>query len=175
MKNKFNIPKPPLKDRIINWSQSMLFWKGRKKGLIHTHDITFKDIKQCFFPRPGHEYDYLGYAYYYANAQGVPDNIGEEILRDFLQQVDAAVKPKWCPRFVLRLLDLFGNDKSIIRVRNHRLHNLFNRITKGIRITDMKWKWDTYRIYGSFTKELDDLAQETCNRMEAAYNPDEDE
>ena len=168
MKDKFNIPKPPLKDRIINWSQSMLFWKGRKKGIMHTRNITLTDVKECFFPKPGYEYDYLGYAYYYVEKDGTVKK-HEQIIRDFLQQVDAIVKPKWCPRFVLRLLDLFGNDKSIVRVRNFKLHNLFNRITKGVRITDMKWKWDTYRIYGSFTKELDELAEETCRKLEEEY------
>jgi hypothetical protein len=171
-KSKFEIPKPPLKDRVKNFMASMLFWRGRKKGIIHTRNITFKDVKECFFPKPGYEYDHLGYAYYNINEDGTLSK-HDQIIKDFLQQVDAVVKPKYCPRFVLRLLDLFGNDKSIVRVRNWRLHNMFVYLTGGIRITDMKWKWDTFRIYGSFPDELDKLAQETCRKLEEEY-ADED-
>lgn len=126
--------------------------------MIHTRNITLKDLFECFFPKKGNEYSYLGYAYYYSK---------ESLLRDFFIEVDKVARPKWCPKFFLRLLNLFGNDNSIVRVRNWKLHNLFNKITKGIRVTDTKWKWDTFRIYGHFTKELRDLAEETCRKIES--------
>lgn len=145
--------------------------KGKKAqlGPVHTRDITLGDVLECFFPERGYEYDYLGYAYYRVKEDGsiIP---GEQVIKEFLQQVDRVARPKLCPRFVLRLLNLFGNDKSIVRMRSLRLANWFSRLTKGIRITDMKWKWDQFRIYGSFTDELDRLAQETCNRLETLYN-----
>jgi hypothetical protein len=145
--------------------------KGKKAqlGPVHTRDITLGDVVECFFPERGYEYDYLGYAYYRVKEDGsiIP---GEQIIKEFLQQVDRVARPKLCPRFVLRLLNLFGNDKSIVRMRSLRLANWSSRLTKGIRITDMKWKYDSFRIYGSFTKELDRLAQETCNRLETLYN-----
>jgi hypothetical protein len=145
--------------------------KGKKAqiGPVHTRDITLGDVLQCFFPKRGYEYNYLGYAYYHVKDDGsiIP---GEQIIKEFLQQVDRVARPKLCPRFVLHLLNLFGNDKSIVRMRSLRLANWFSRLTKGIRITDMKWKYDSFRIYGSFTKELDRLAQETCNRLETLYN-----
>jgi hypothetical protein len=145
--------------------------KGRKAqiGPVHTRDITLGDVVECFFPERGYEYDYLGYAYYHVKDDG-SIKPGEQIIKEFLQQVDRVARPKLCPRFVLRLLNLFGNDKSIVRMRSLRLANWFSRLTKGIRITDMKWKYDSFRIYGSFTKELDRLAQETCNRLETLYN-----
>jgi len=68
------------------------------------------------------------------------------------------------------LLRLFGNDNSTVRLRNRRLHNLFNKITGGIQITDTKWKYDSFRIYGSFTKELDELAKATCMKIKNDYN-----
>jgi hypothetical protein len=145
--------------------------KGKKAqlGPVHTRDITLGDVVECFFPERGYEYNYLGYAYYHVKDDGsiIP---GEQVIKEFLQQVDRVARPKLCPRFVLRLLNLFGNDKSIVRMRSLRLANWFSRLTKGIRIRDMKWKYDSFRIYGSFTKELDRLAQETCNRLETLYN-----
>ena len=145
--------------------------KGKKAqiGPVHTRDITLEDIYCCFRPQPGYEYDYLGYAYYRVKEDGTLSK-HEQIVKEFLQQVDKVVKPWWCPRFVLRLLDLFGNDKSIVRMRNLKLSNMFSHLTGGIRITDMKWKWEEFRIYGSFTEELDKLAQETCRKLEEEYD-----
>jgi len=170
MKSKF-YKRPPFKDRATNFMQSMLFWRGRKKGMIHTRDISVKDVYKCFVPEAGYEYDYLGYAYYIVKADGSID-AGESLLRDFYKEVDRVARPKWCPRFVIRLLHLFGSDNSIVRVRNRKLHNLELRLTKGISITDTKWKYDSFRIYGNFTSELDVLARKTCAKIEREYNGD---
>lgn len=68
--------------------------------------------------------------------------------------MDYKAKPKWCPRWVLRFLHLFGNDNSIIRVRNRTLHNLSKRLTKGIMLVDYKTKWEWYdlriSVYGTY-------------------------
>jgi hypothetical protein len=74
--------------------------------------------------------------------------------------MDYEAKPKWCPRWFLRFLHLFGNDKSIVRVRNFTLHNLYKKLTKGIMIWDYKCKWEWYdlRISISAPKHLQDLA-----------------
>jgi hypothetical protein len=55
---------------------------------------------------------------------------------------------------------LFGNDKSIVRVRNLALHNLHRKLTRGIMIWDYKTKWEWYdlRISISAPKHLQDLA-----------------
>jgi hypothetical protein len=57
---------------------------------------------------------------------------------------------------------VFGNDSSIVRVRNRRLSDLFTKLTKGIRFTDYKTKWTYYdlRIYISAPKHLQDLAND---------------
>lgn len=140
--------------------------KKAKSGPVHTRDITVEDLWECFFPKPGDEFGYLGYAYYYVDSKGKPKNESEELVRQFFVEVEKVAKPKLCPRFYLRLLHLFGNDKSVVRMRSLKLSNKFYKLTKGIRISDMKWKWETFRIYGSFTKELHDLAEETCKKIE---------
>ncbi len=49
------------KEKTADFSQSLLFWKGRKKGIIHTRDISLDDIRAVFFPKNFHEkYQYLG-------------------------------------------------------------------------------------------------------------------
>ena len=158
-----------------NFKNIVLFkgWKA-KSGPVHTIDITVSHIINCFFPQKGDEYSYLGYAYYYVKEDGRL-TYSNQLELDFFKAVDKVARPWWCPKFILRLTHLFGNDNSIIRMRNSNIANLHTKITKGIMITDIKWKYDSFRIYGYFTKELDELAKELCNKMEDYYNDKNEE
>jgi hypothetical protein len=143
------------KEKATNFSQSLLFWKGREKGIIRTRDIRLDDLRAVFFPKDFHEkYRYLG---------SVPYRLDGDIYKAMQPLVifmDSIAKPKYCPRWVLRFLHLFGSDNSIVRVRNFTLHNLERRLTKGIQLTDYKTKWYDYdlriSIYG--TEQMQDLA-----------------
>ena len=158
MKNKFKIKdNRPLNIKVKSFLQSILFWKGRSKGMIYTRNITLEDIREIFFPKTFSEkYSYLG---------AIPYRDDSDISKAILPLVlamDYEAKPKWCPRWFLRFLDVFGNDKSIVRVRNRRLHNLFRTLTKGIMMWDYKTKWENYdlRISISAPKYLQDLADD---------------
>jgi hypothetical protein len=145
----------PFKEKVISFSQSLLFWRGRKKGIIHTRNITLDDIRAVFFPKDFYEkYKYLG---------SVPwreEGAVFKAMEPLVVFMDYKAKPKWCPRWVLRFLQLFGNDNSIVRVRNRRLSNLKRRLTKGIQLTDYKTKWEWYdlriSVYG--TDQMQDLS-----------------
>lgn len=144
----------PFKDKAIDFSQSLLFWKGRSKGIIHTRDITLDDLRAVFFPKDFEEkYSYLGC---------VPYGKGDifKAMEPLVIFMDYKAKPKWCPRWFLRFLQLFGNDNSIVRVRNRRLSNLKRKLTKGIQLTDYKTKWYDYdlriSVYG--TEQMQDLS-----------------
>lgn len=143
------------KEKAIDFSQSLLFWRGRSKGMIHTRDITLDDLREVFFPKDFYEkYKYLGSVPW--NAEG---NIFKA-MEPLVIFMDYKAKPKWCPRWVLRFLHLFGNDNSIVRVRNRSLSNLKRKLTKGIQLTDYKTKWYDYdlriSVYG--TDQMQDLA-----------------
>jgi len=143
------------REKVDNFFQSLLFWKGREKGIIHTRDITLGDIRAVFFPKDFQEkYQYLGCVPW--NSEG-PIFKALEPLVIFM---DYKARPKWCPRWVLRFLHLFGSDNSIVRVRNWTLHNLKRRLTKGLQLTDYKTKWYDYdlriSVYG--TDQMQDLA-----------------
>jgi hypothetical protein len=68
--------------------------------------------------------------------------------------MDYEAKPKYCSRWVLRFLHLFGSDNSIVRVRNRFLHDLGRRLTKGILIWDYKTKWSDYDLRISISGPL---------------------
>ena len=143
----------PLIDKVKDFGQSLLFWKGRKKGIVHTRDVEWDDIRYIFFPRRFSEkYGYLG---------SVPDyNNYDKAMVPLVLAMDYEAKPWWCPRWFLRFLDVFGNDKSIVRVRNRTLHNLHRKLTKGITFVDYKTKWQWYdlRISVAAPQYIQDLA-----------------
>ncbi len=136
--------------------KSLLFWKGRKKGIVTTMDIGFDDIRAVFFPKNFYEkYRYLG---------SVPYNDFKE-LKALVIVMDYEAKPKYCLRWFLRFLYLFGSDNSIVRVRNRRLHNLLKKLTKGIFIYDYKTKWTNYDLRISVTGP-----EYICNLADAIEN-----
>jgi hypothetical protein len=145
----------PLSQKVGYFLEGLLFWKGRPKGMIYTRDIDWSDIREIFFPNGFEEkYGYLG---------SVPYDENSELFKAMYPLVlamDYEAKPKWCPRWFLRFLHLFGNDKSIVRVRNFTLHKLHRKLTKGIMLIDYKTKWEWYdlRISISAPKHLQDLA-----------------
>jgi hypothetical protein len=156
--SKFYTP-PTFKQRLDNIKYGILFWKGRSKGIIYTRDIKLDDLRYIFFPnRFDEKYGYLGV--------GVgEDSYYFKALYPLVLAMDYEAKPKWCPRWFLRFLEVFGNDKSIVRVRNRRLADLHRKLTKGIMFTDWKTKWSDHdlRISISAPKHLQDLADDIEN------------
>ena len=155
-KSKFDISSQiPLSFKIKDFFRSLLFWTGRKKGMIHTMSIGFKDIRAVFFPKDFAErYSYLGTSVWNE------DSIYYRALFPLVLALDYEAKPKWCPRWFLRFLHLFGSDNSVVRVRNRTLHNLEKKLTEHIMFVDWKTKWSDYdlriSIYGP--EHLQELA-----------------
>ena len=128
-------------EKAKSFFKSTLFWMGRKKGMIHTMNIGFKDISAVFFPKDfAEKYRYLGTSVWNE------DSVYYKALFPLVLALDYEAKPKWCPRWFLRFLHLFGSDNSIVRVRNRTLHNLENKLTKGIMFVDWKTKWSDYDL-----------------------------
>jgi hypothetical protein len=157
-KSKFDISSQiPLSFRIKEFFRSLLFWKGRKKGMIHTRNIVLEDFRYIFFPKNfADKYGYLGTSVWNE------DSVYFKALYPLVLALDYEAKPKWCPRWFLRFLHVFGADKSIVRVRNWRLNNLLSKLTKGIAFVDWKTKWTHYdlRISIHGPKHLHNLAND---------------
>lgn len=150
MENKFEIKDDrTFSEKLTEFGKSLLFWKGRKKGMVHTRDLRLADIRAVFFPKNFYEkYHYLG---------AVPHREVGDIFKavyPLVLAMDYEAKPKFCPRWFLRFLHLFGSDNSIVRVRNRFLHDLENRLTKGIKMWDYKTKWTDYDLRISISGPL---------------------
>jgi hypothetical protein len=157
MKSKFEIKdNRPYSEKLKSFGQSLLFWRGRSKGIIHTRNIRFDDFRYIFFPKGFEKYGYLGTQIWNE------DGSYFKALYPLVLALDYEAKPKLCPRWFLRFLHVFGMDKSIVRVRNHRLSNLLSTLTKGIGFIDYKTKWGDYdlRISISAPKHLQNLADD---------------
>ena len=141
MRSKFEIKdNRPFSVKAKSFGQSMLFWRGRSKGMIYTRNITLDDFRYIFFPKGFEKYGYLG--------TQIWDEDGDcfKALYPLVLALDYEAKPKYCPRWFLRFLHVFGSDKSIVRVRNRKLHDLLRRLTKGIAFVDWKTKWTYYDL-----------------------------
>jgi hypothetical protein len=156
-KSKFYRKDPrTFSERAKSFGQSMLFWKGRSKGMIHTRDLEWSDLRYIFFPSKLERYGYLGITFYKEDSEYY------KAIYPLVLAMDYEAKPYWCPRWFLRFLHIFGDDKSVVRVRNRRLSNLHRKLTKDIQLWDWKTKWYNYdlRISISGPKHLQDLADD---------------
>ena len=155
MRTKFEIKdNRPFSEKSKSFLQSMLFWKGRSKGMIHTRNLELDDLRYIFFPKGFEKYGYLGTQIWNEDGDCF------KALYPLVLALDYEAKPKWCPRWFLRFLHVFGSDRSIVRVRNRRLHNLERKLTKGIAFVDWKTKWADYDLRISIVgpKHLQDLS-----------------
>ena len=154
MKSKFY--KPKTKERKLqDIKHFFLFWKGRSKGMIYTRNLRWDDLRFIFFPNGFEEkYGYLGTSIYETSHYF-------HAIYPLVLALDYEAKPKWCPRWFLRFTHVFGNDMSIVRVRNWFWHNLHKNITGGIGFIDWKTKWHDYdlRISISGTEHMHNLAR----------------
>lgn len=153
-KSKFYVKDTrPFSEKAKEFRQSLLFWKGRSKGMIHTRNVEWSNLRYIFFPSKLDKYGYLNITFY-------KDSELSKVLLPLVLAMDYEAKPYWCPRWFLRFLHVFGNDKSLVRVRNRTLHNLHRRLTKGILFWDWKTKWTEYdlRISISGTEQMHNLA-----------------
>ena len=87
--NKFKIKdNRTFQQRAADFGRSAMFWKGRKKGMIHTRDITLDDLREVFFPKDFNEkYGYLGYIY--ASESSDAGNV----IRPLIIAMDKKAKP----------------------------------------------------------------------------------
>ena len=155
MKSKFEFKdNRSIATKAKDFAQSLLFWKGRKKGMVHTRSIKLYDLRYIFFPKGFERYGYLGTQLWNE------DGVYYKALYPLVLAMDYEAKPKLCPRWFLRFLHVFGSDRSIVRVRNWTLHNLHRKLTKGIAFVDWKTKWESYdlRISIHAPQHLQDLA-----------------
>lgn len=125
--------------------------------------VAFKDILVCFSNHRDNKYHYLGISWNIFN-EGTDLH---EYLEDFIMFVAKKAKPWWCPVFVLNLLHLFASDNSIVRCRDMHLAAALRYFTGGLLITDIKIKYGTIRVYGYFTKEVD----EELTKLENLVDP----
>ena len=149
----------------------MKLFRGKKYKYIHTRDIYLDDIRAVFFPKNFWEkYRYLGIVPYKEEGRIF------DALLPLVLLMDYDSKPGWCPRWFLRFLHLFGNDNSVVKVRNWKLHRLFTKLTKNNRLLDYKTKWsdNDLRIHAYGSERVMNLADDIERGFYSRYKKDVD-
>ena len=118
-------------------------------------------LMDCFRPRLGEEFLYLGEATYRLNKKGETEGKSTILLR-FYERLDRVARPRICPAFVLRLLLMAELNGSSL-ARKTRLF-----LIKGVEVKWMGWRWERFRIRGNFTPKAEALAKETAKEIEDA-------
>jgi len=134
--------------------------------------LNFKGILkflQCFYLARDYRYRYIGVTW------NIFDEIEEtnnyKYLEELIKFIAKEARPWYLPWFVLNLLHLYGNDNSIIRVKNWKLHRLHKYFTKGILIQDIKIKWGTIRVYGYFNEKITQKLKEIEDKINPTLKP----
>ena len=149
----------------------MKLFRGKKYKYIHTRDIYLDDIRAVFFPKNFWEkYRYLGIVPYKEEGRIF------DALLPLVLLMDYDSKPWWCPRWFLRFLHLFGNDNSVVKVRNWKLHRLFTKLTKNNRLLDYKTKGsdNDLRIHAYGSERVMNLADDIERGFYSRYKKDVD-
>lgn len=133
----------------------------KKRHSKKRHHKNPANLKECFFPKRGHEFCYLGDASYKIGRDGTVKGKGK-CLRDFYLRVDRAARPRLLPRFVLRLALLLEESGS-------KRAGVFRRWCLGKNeIEWMGWRWERFRIRGKFNSRVERLAKEASREIEDA-------
>ncbi len=104
------------------------------------------------------KYQYLGYTYPGVSKHWVP------IVEEMLVKIDKQIRPWYIPRFILNVIHYWATNNSVVQVESWFWYNLFHKIIP-ITIMDIKDKYAELRVYGSFTKEVQEIvdwAEKEC-------------
>lgn len=105
------------------------------------------------------KYQYLGYHY-----PGVSKHWYPTILEMF-EKIDKQVRPWYIPRFVLNILHYWATKNSVVSVDSWFWFKIFHKIIP-VTIYDIKDKYAELRVYGSFTKEVEDITEWAVSECE---------
>lgn len=106
------------------------------------------------------KYSYLGNSY-----PGVPDS-WKPIVLDMLKDIDKIVRPWFIPRFVCNWIQWLTMRNSGISINNYFWYNILSKIRKENTIFDIKDKYATLRVYGSFSDIVQGIITDAENRCE---------
>ena len=106
------------------------------------------------------KYRHVGYSHL-----GVPEP-WKPIVSKAVIEIEKIMWPQWwLPMFAKHLIHYLATDNSVVRVKYWWAYNLRLKLAKG-QISDIKDKYATLRIYGSFSDEqykIIDQAEKECD------------
>lgn len=108
------------------------------------------------YSKKSKKYRYLGYTW-----MSVPEHWKPVVLEVF-KEMDK-YRPKLMPRFLLCFLHYLATGGSVVRVKYWWAYNLMKK-TYPYTITQIKDKYGTLRIYGSFNEHIQKVIDDAENK-----------
>ncbi len=106
------------------------------------------------------KYRHVGYSY-----PGVPKG-WIKIVEETVIRLEKEMWPRWIPLFIKRWIHYLATGNSVVRVKSRLWNKIRNRLTNGQIIFDIKDKFATLRIYGSFNDICDKIIEEAEKRCD---------
>lgn len=131
--------------------------KHRKKEVVQVP----RNLKECFRPKKGEEFSYLGNATYKLDRHGEVHGKSAHLLL-FYREMKKGCKPRLVSTSLLRVLRLLENQGNATAGR------IRHRLLGGNTIEWMGWRWDRFRIKGRFNSQMETLAKATSREIEDA-------
>lgn len=88
------------------------------------------------------------------------------IVKKAIIEIEKLMWPRWMPKFLKRLIHHLATGGSFVKIKYYWAYKLRGKLTKHCIIQDIKEKFASLRIYGSFTYEMQNViteAERECN------------
>ena len=106
-------------------------------------------------------YSHLGYSH-----MSVPDG-WVPIVKDAIRKIEKEMWPRWFPWPLCSLIHWLATGNSIVRIKYRWAFDIRRRLTRGQMIRDIKEKYASLRIYGSFNDKIEKIIEQAeiaCSR-----------
>jgi len=109
------------------------------------------------------KYKHLGTSY-----PGVPKG-WKQLTMECLQEIEEEMWPQWMPYWLKRFIHYQATGNSVVKVKSNFWYKIRSYFTNGMIVFDVKDKYSTLRIYGTFNDKIhtiieryEEEAEKTC-------------
>lgn len=91
-----------------------------------------------------------------------------EVVKEAIVKIEREMWPRYLPLFIKRLIHYMAMGHSVVYIRSRFWYKIRTKLTKGQMIRDIKEKYATLRIMGSFSDAIEKIieeAEDKCSKI----------
>jgi hypothetical protein len=104
------------------------------------------------------KYRYLGYTHLSVGDGWKP------LVVELIKIIDREVRPWYIPLWLINIISDMGCGGSIVRIKNVYFYYVLIKLTKNVKIHDIKDKYAELRVYGAFTDVIENHINKTVEK-----------